>query len=152
MESGTNGLEKAEANLQSSYSIIAFPGISLPQEYKGLVLSRWMHSLRHGNEYFKLSQSNPYFKAYEKYIKAILGRTGSVVRIAVLSDDRDVALGWSVIEGSILHYVYVNYEQRNQGVGTKLVPGEISTISHLTKSGLRIWPKKLPNAVFNPFV
>lgn len=145
MESGTNGVK------ESTYSVIAFPGYSLPQQYQNMILSQWMRSLKHGNEYFKLADSDAFYEAYGKYIKSILGRASTTVRIAVLGDDRDVALGWSVVEGSALHFIRVQYEQRNRGIGRSLVPEGIDTITHLTKAGARIWPRCLPAAIFNPF-
>lgn len=116
-----------------------------------MIFSKWLRSLKYGNDYFKLIHSDVYFEVYQKYIHALLTRPNAVVRIAVLSDDRDVALGWSLIEKGTLHYVHVSREQRNKGIGTSLVPGKISAISHLTKAGMSIWHNKLPQAVFNPF-
>lgn len=145
MEARGDGVEA------SFYSIIAFPGQSLPQQYQNMVLSKWLRSLKYGNDYFKLIESDTYFNMYQKYIKMILGRPNSVVRIAVLADDHDVALGWSVIEGSVLHYVHVQSEQRNKGIGKSLVPVKIDTLTNLTKTGMNIWHNKLPHAVFNPF-
>lgn len=145
MVEGTNDLP------QTSYQVIAFPGRSLPQGYQNMVYSKWMRSLKYGNEYFKLAHSDSYFTAYRRYLESILNRADTVVRLAVLSDDRDVALGWSVIEGDTLHYVHVQHEQRNRGVGRSLVPKGINVITHLTKCGLRIWPKALPHAIFDPF-
>lgn len=147
---GNQDLEPA-TNGESTYSIIAFPGQSLPQCYQHLVRATWKRSLKYGNQFFKLADPDPYFAAYERYINGILSRPNVVVRIAVLTDDHDVALGWSVIEGDILHYVHVQHEQRNKGVARSLVPVAIGTITHLTKSGISIWHSKLPNAVFNPF-
>jgi hypothetical protein len=147
---GDQVLEKG-ADGQSTYSVIAFPGASLPQAYQNMVYAKWMRSLKYGNEYFKLADPDSFFSAYKRYIGSILARPRSVVRIAVLSDDHDVALGWSIIEGDVLHYVHVNHEQRNKGVGKTLVPVAISTITHLTKAGAAIWNSKLRHASFNPF-
>lgn len=145
MEAGADDLE------QASYQVIAFPGRSLPQSYQNMIYSKWMRSLKYGNEYFKLAHSDSYFMAYRRYLESILNRPDTVIRIAVLSDDRDVALGWSVVEQDTLHYVHVQHEQRNKGIGRALIPNGINVITHLTKCGLRIWPKSLPHARFNPF-
>ena len=64
-----------------------------------------------------------------------------MVRVAVISDAPDVALGWSLIEGDILHYVFVQADQRNRGIGRSLIPVKISWITHLTHSGMKIWNK-----------
>ena len=148
---GNKNLDIRTDEKESSYQVIAFRGTELPGQYLNMVLSKWMRSLKHGNEYFKLIHSDSFFKAYDRYIKSILLRPDTTVRVAVLSDDRDVALGWSVIENSTLHYVHVQADQRNKGIGKSLVPRGIQQFSHLTKTGLAIWAEALPHAIFNPF-
>lgn len=147
-----NLAEGADGIEESTYSVISFAGRSLPDQYRNLVLSKWLRTLRYGNDYFKLVDSDAYFKSYDAYIKSVILRPGSVVRLAVLSDAKDVALGWSVIENKILHYVYVSHEQRNRGIGMSLIPNRIETITHLTKAGIGIWNKKFSHAQFNPFL
>lgn len=135
----------------SSYSVLAFPAKDTPENYRNFVLSKWMRTLRHGNDYFKLTDSDSFYSAYDKYLKHLLLRPDCVLRIAALSDDRDVALGFSVVEKDTLHYVYVQKEQRNRGIARSLVPKGITTISHLTKAGMSVWHNKLSHAVFDPF-
>lgn len=147
---GSSGHD-VEAGKETTYSIISFPGKSLPASYTNVVLVKWMRSLKYGNEFFKLINSDDYYASYQKYIQLLLNRSDSVVRLAVLSDDNDVVLGWSLIEGDILHYVHVQAEQRNKGIGKMLVPIRINIITHLTKTGMNIWNKKLSHAIFNPF-
>jgi len=115
------------------------------------VFGTWKNSLRYGNEYFKLIEKKAYFETYQRYIELLLNRPGTVVRLAVLSDDQDIALGWSAIDGAALHYIHVTHEYRNQGIARSLVPCKIDTITHLTRSGMSIWQSKLTHAVFNPF-
>lgn len=148
MEPNGNDLPQSK---EATYSVISFSGKAIPDEYRSLVFSQWMRTLRYGNEYFKLTESRHYFGAYQKYIETLLARPGAVVRLAVITDDRDVVLGWSLMDGTTLHYVHVQKDQRNKGVGTILVPKYIESISHLTKAGLSIWNKKYPHAKFNPF-
>jgi GNAT superfamily N-acetyltransferase len=73
------------------------------------------------------------------------------VRLAVLSDDRDVVLGFSVSREDILDYVHVHKDMRKQGVATSLIPKDIKIITHLTKTALLVWPK-YENITFNPFI
>lgn len=145
MEQGTNAIP------ESTYSVISFPGSKLPERYLNFIRSKWMRSLRHGNDYFKLTDSDPYYAAYQKFIQILLARPQSVIRLAVLTEDQDVALGWSLIEGDVLHYVFVQHEHRNNGIGKSLVPVPINVITHLTKSGMSAWHNKLPHAKFDPF-
>lgn len=105
------------------------------------MLSKFKRTLRSGNDYFKLIDSDAYFRAYDNYCSLLLSRPNSVVRMAVLSDDRDVCLGFSLIEGDTLHYVFVQGDQRNKGIGKSLVPVKINWITHLTHQGAKIWSK-----------
>lgn len=136
---------------QSSYSIIAFPADQLPISYEGLVKATWKRSLRDGNDLYRLIDSKRYFDAYEAYVERLLHRPGAIIRIAVLSDDPDVALGWSLINGDTLHYVFVKRDIRNKGLSKALVPVPINWISHVTNTGIRIW-NKYKHVRFNPFI
>jgi hypothetical protein len=135
----------------SSYSIISFPAQALPESYYNMILSKWLRSLRYSNDYFKLINPEAYFSNYGNYIRLILFRPAAFVRLAVLSDDHDVALGWAVVEGNTLHYVHVHKDHRKQGIAGSLVPKETKTITHLTKAGLSIWGSKMAGVAFNPF-
>lgn len=147
---GNQGLEKVTDG-ESTYSVLVFPGTGLPKHYEPMFLAQWKNSLRYGNEYFKLCDSKSFFENYSRYIETIINRKQTVIRVAVLSDDRDVALGWSCIEGNTLHYVCVQREQRNRGIAKLLVPVPIFRITHLTRPAIKIWRYKLRGAIFDPF-
>ena len=134
-----------------TYSVISYSAHDLPQAYRGMVFAKWLRSLRFGNDYFKLVDSACYYSAYHRYISNILGKLETVVTVAVLSDDKDVALGFSVSRGNILDYVHVHKDQRKQGIGTRLIPRGIDTITHLTRTGLSIWGSKYKAWKFDPF-
>lgn len=140
-----------ESKLEASYSIIAIPGSELPIQYVGLVFSRWLRSYRYGNDYLKLTDADSYYAAYHKYISEILRKPETIVRIAVLTDDHDVALGFSVSRGTILDYVHVHKDNRRLGIAKLLVPKSIDTITHLTRTGISIWVNKYSHWKFNLF-
>lgn len=140
-----------ESKAQSSYKVEAYLGKSFPKQYENLIYSKWMRSLRKGNDYFKLIDSASYYKTYQHYLGYVLNRDFTIVRLAILSEDSDVVLGFSVSEKNILHYCYTNVDMRKQKIALSLVPFEVQTITHLTKTGMTIWNKKFPNAIFNPF-
>lgn len=121
--------------------------------YKNLIYASWLKSLRFGNNWFQDIESDIYYKVYHDFIDRILDRPNTCVRLAVLTDDLDVCVGWSVSEGAILHYVFVkgDIKGRKQGIGRSLVPDNITTITHITKTGRSIWKSKAPQLVFNPF-
>lgn len=131
--------------------IHAHEGKHLPRQYLNLVRSRWMRSYRHCNDYMKLVDADAYYNAYGVYVLHILNRPNTIVRVAVLGDDADVVLGFSVMENEVLHYVEVPKVYRKQGIGRNLVPGEVKWFSSLTKTGVRLWAEKAPHAKFNPF-
>jgi GNAT superfamily N-acetyltransferase len=119
--------------------------------YEGFVKGKWKTSLRRGNPFFRLNDSDSYFKAYEGYINAIFARPNVRLRVAVLAADADIAFGWSVVCGSTLHYVYVANEYRGRGFSRLLVPLDIEKITHLTLIGKSLWRQKMPAAVFDMF-
>lgn len=133
----------------ASYKVVAFDHV--PEEYRNMIFSKWKRSLRYENDYFKLIDCDAYFKAYDKYLSGILAADNLVFTIATLSDDIDVVLGFSVSRGTVLDYVYVNKEFRRIGVGARLIPRGITTITHLTKTGMTIWNNKYSAWKFNPF-
>ncbi len=141
------GPEEAPA----SFRVVRYSGISLPSDFENMVQSRWKRSLRYGNDYFKLVRPDAYYEAYDKYIGRILMRQETSIRVAVLSDAPDVALGFAVHRGKILDFVHVQRDMRRQGIARALVPANIDTITHLTKTGLAIWSNKCPSWGFNPF-
>lgn len=136
---------------RSLVNICAWQGKLLPKQYLNLVRSRWMRSYRHNNDYMKLTDAAAYYCAYSVYVERILARPNAIVRLALLDEDDDVALGFSVIEKNCLHYVEVPKVNRGHGIGRALVVEKIDWFTHLTKIGMRIWSTKAPDAKFNPF-
>lgn len=134
-----------------SYDIVVYMGKNLPEQYRNMILSKWMRSLKYENDFFRLADSASFFEYYNRYIDHILNKPGTEVRLAALSDNRDVVLGWSISRGEILDYVHVRRDMRKQGIGSDLVPKTITTITHLTRPALLIWQSKYPGFIFNPF-
>lgn len=146
MDGERNGVETAP---KTTYTVLRYRGTELPESYKALVFSKWLRSLRYGNEYFKLIYQPAYFLVYHQYIESLLAKDNSVVRLAVVSDDEDTVLGFSVMQQSTLHYVHVHTDQRKQGIAKSLCK-DVTVITHITNDGLKIWGK-YPEIRFNPF-
>ena len=134
----------------TSYTIKRYNGFC-PEDFKNFIRSRWMRSYRFGNDYIKLADSDSYFAKYTYYLTILLSHPEMHLRIAALTESPDVALGFSVCRGNILDYVHVQKDFRKQGIGMKLIPNGINTFTHLTRTGIKLWSTKLPNAKFNPF-
>lgn len=141
----------SESVVDASYRVLSFPSSKLPTAYIGLVYSKWLRSLRYGNDLFRLIDADSYYKAYHRHVSLVLEHPNTVIRIAVLSDDHDVVLGFSVSRGNVLDYVHVHKDQRRLGIGRSLVPDGIEWITHVTKTGLTIWGSKAGHWKFNPF-
>jgi calcineurin-like phosphoesterase family protein len=136
---------------QSACAIIKFSGYALPAEYESVVYSKWLRTLKYENDYFRLCDRESFFAHFKARIGQILLRPDCIVRLAVLSDDHDVVMGWSVMQETVLHYVVVGFDYRNQGIMRLLVPMRPTTITSLTHKISKIWPAKFPDAIFNPF-
>jgi GNAT superfamily N-acetyltransferase len=134
------------------YKVIAISAYQLPESYRPMIYSKWLRSLRYGNDYFKLIEAGSYFTHYHKYLEALLAKPYCVVRLAVLADDYDVVLGFSVTRNSVLDYVHVHKDYRRTGIGTLLVPSGISKISHITRQGMSFWNNRLKECKFDPFI
>ena len=120
-----------------------------PQEFMPYIYGKFKRSLRHGNDYFSLMDQENFSKAYDVFIPHLISK--SILRLAALKSDRDILLGFSLIEDAKLHYVFVQAEFRKLGIGKMLIPHAIDTITHVTKMGLQLWSSKLPKAKFKPF-
>lgn len=134
-----------------SYKIIRSPASELTEQYRPMVYSKFLRSNRHGNDWFKLIDQDAYYSAYRSYIASLLARPLAMISLAVLFDDPDVVLGWALTENKILHFVYVNKDNRQIGVARALIRDPFDTFTHLTKTGLFLWQSKFLDAVFNPF-
>lgn len=139
----------------SAYKVISLHG-SDPSlgAYLSLIHSTFKRSLRYGNDWYKLIDKDCYYQAYNQVVTVLLSRPAALVRLAVLTDDPDTCLGWSLSEEKTLHYVFVkaNVGIRKLGIGTHLLPKEFNRITHLTRIGREIWQSKFPEVVFNPFL
>lgn len=125
----------------------------LREPYGSLVFSKWMRSLYHSNPIMGKIPSDTYYKNYTIFLRNLLQKPDSVVKMAVLSDDHDVVLGFSVSREDVLDYVHVHRDYRKIGICKNLMPIGTSTFSHITLTWLIIWQDndKYKHLKFNPF-
>ncbi len=145
-------LYENSAEPSAFYQIIKYQGCNLPDQYKGFIFAHWLRSLRYGNEYFKKIDKNAYYEVAKHDVEALLNHFSCIVQLAVLIDDKDVVLGFSCCRQEYLDYVYVQKEQRRQGIGKSLIPSYITGITALTKIGTMLWEQKYPHWKFNPYI
>jgi GNAT superfamily N-acetyltransferase len=116
-----------------TYSVVSYPAPLLPKQYTALIFSKWLRSFLYGNKDLQRKiDHHDYFKSYHKSIEEILEKPDATIRLAVLTDDPDVVLGFAVHRGTVLDYLYVHRDMRKQGIGTNLVPDIITGFTHMT--------------------
>lgn len=141
--------------VEDNYLIVKHPGADFPKEYKALVFSRWLRSLRYGNPIFKKMESDPYYGAYHAYIEHLLQKPESIVRLALLpanEDGPETVIGFSVSRAGVLDYIHVHKDQRLQGIAKKLLPNHLHTFTHYTNMAGLIWQSNsnYKHLKFNP--
>lgn len=110
----------------SGYKVINMPtGSDDIEQYEGFIISSFLRSLRDQSPWMQSIDQKQYFKTYGDIIKNTLDNSGGDVRIAVLADEPDTAVGWSLSFGKTLLYVYVKKYMRKNGIGSSLMPEEL---------------------------
>jgi hypothetical protein len=141
----------SEPTADSSYTILSFTGKDVPPQYHSVILSNWLRTLRFGNPVFKQIDSFVFYKHYEFNLKRKLRDGSCIVRLAVLTEDNDVVLGFSVHHKNVLDYISVKKNMRRNGIARALLPQGIEKFTHFTKTGALIWQEKFKNWKFDPF-
>ena len=115
------------------------------------IYASWLRGLYYGESWFSLINKDKFMNHYHKVINFILNDKPTKVKIACLKEDNDVILGYAVVAPETLHWVFVKKSFRGIGIAKDLVPNDIKTVTHLTKTGLSIMRKK-HDIEFNPFI
>ena len=131
----------------SDYSIIDGTEVA-----KNLIYATWLRSYEASSLAAKHVPRDVFFSEHHKVLDGIF-RRGATVKLAVLPDEPDVVLGWSVTEGAALvHYVYVKPAFRKHGIATQLLrhihaPFIFTHWTHV----LRELHPKVKDCVYNPY-
>jgi hypothetical protein len=111
-----------------------------PETDSGLIYSSWPKGVWHSPNGPINQVKTQWFTKFYQHVKHCL-ETGSVY-IACMEDNPDFLLGYSVITGPLLEFVYVKKDFRNQGIATLLVKNKnVSKVKNLTKIGAAILAK-----------
>lgn len=138
---------------ETTYSILTFPHGTMPASYKNLIIANFLRSLRRGNDFYKLSEPDSYYRAYRRFVHMLLEHPHTVVRLAVLSDAKDIVYCFALHRDEVLDFWFVFKDYRGQGIGRALFPDNIAVVSHITKTWILMWSRdKYKDIVFNPFI
>lgn len=146
-------LALADPLVAPTYDVIAYPAANLPAQYQNMIFSKWLRGLRYGNPLFKNIDADAFFKEYHRYLENLMSKPDSVIRLAVLSDEPDTALGFSVCREDVCDFIHVHKDQRRVGIAKSLFPPNITTMTHITLTAMDIWRRndKYKHLIFNPF-
>lgn len=112
----------------------------LPIIYNGWPKGSWYSGVRG-----RKGDRAQWFVAFYARARAILKRAD--VTIACLESDPDFILGYSIIDGETLEWIYVKEDYRKQGIARFLLKDKsVVAVNEktITKLGLRLKPKLNP--------
>lgn len=120
-------------------------------EDRNFILATFLRGLYYGDSWYSLIDKSVFMKNYHGIVTFLIDSPKVTVRIACLKEDPETILGYSITaaDNSSLHWVFCKRAWRSIGIAKSLVPSEIKTVTHLTKTGISILNKK--NWSFNPF-
>lgn len=134
----------------NAYVVRALSGPDV-DPYRAMIYSKWLYSLRYGNDFFRMMEDKSFYRNYRAHIERILALPNTVVHVASIAGDHDVALGFSVCRPKVLDYVHVHKDQRLQGIARRLIPADTERVTHMTRTGLLLWGTKDHKMKFDPF-
>ena len=127
-----------------------------PMEDEQIIYGTWRNALWYDDDKQRHEgDAGRFYSEATHSIRKILKNPATKVRIACLSNDPGIIIGYSVITGNCLHFVYVKADYRNKRIGSMLVPLSVETCSPvMTKIGRAIAVKRgfIKNNKENPDV
>lgn len=129
--------ENLETQIDGIRILTLAPSDPLIKNFEAFLFTTYLKSYRFGNEYCNEIAKEVYFPTHHKRFLDLLGRPDAILKLAVLTEDPDIIIGWALIEPTVLHYVFVkgSIEARKLGIASLLIPKDTKTVTHLTKTG-----------------
>lgn len=111
-----------------------------------------LRGLYYGDSWFSLIPKDRFMNAYKHFVDTLLASPKNIVKVAVLKEDSDVILGYSILSKDFtkIHWVFVKKDWREKGIGRALLPQYPVVATHLTITGKNLI-HKFPGCVFDPF-
>lgn len=119
-------------------------------EDKNFIMATMLRGLYYGQSVFSEMQKQTFMVLYNQFLEVLLNKNTTIVKVACLKEDPSVILGYAVFNSpNTLSWVFVKKSWRNIGLAKDLIPKEVTTVTHLTKTGLSLIKNK--GLIFNPF-
>lgn len=131
-----------------------FTVIDGSHQQHNLIFATWLKSYQAASPNTKHIPRDDYFTGHHKVLERIFARKPTVM-LAVLPDDHEVILGYSVTENDTIHYVYVKPAFRRYGIATALLGASgISPRARFTHYTyvIRLMHERVKEMTYNPYL
>lgn len=120
---------------------------------RNFILKSFLLGVYYGDTWFSKIPKRIFMDNYKKVAESLFLRYKGSIRVACLTGDTDVILGYAILNAShtTLHFVYVKEVWRKKGIGSQLVPKTVNCVTHLTPLGETLSKKLNSELIFNPF-
>lgn len=109
----------------------------IPESDAAFLYSSWRNSLWYDQDRDP-SQSQKFYTYVTREIKNIISKKECKIKIACLSDDPDLIIGYSVLTGTNLEWCYVKIEYRKKGIANLITKGFHTISQPMTRIGKSI--------------
>lgn len=106
-----------------------------------LVYASWRNAIwfdKHPGQTQQTEESDNYYKLATETINEYLRSTKTIVNMAVLQDNPDQIIGYSVMNQNVIIFCYVKLDYRRQGIATLLTKDFKTIVKPMTKIGKSI--------------
>lgn len=119
---------------------------------RNFVLATFLRGLYYGDSWFSQMNKATFMYEYHKILMHIMSNPNTEITVACLREDPETILAYSLTskDQTTLHWVFTKKAWRGIGITKDLVPQTVTTVTHLTKTGLSIIHNK-KSIEFNPF-
>lgn len=122
------------------------------EQDKNFILASWLRGLYYGGSWFSEIPKDVFMAYYHEHLERILKLSNTEIKIACLSSDNDVIIGYALFAKAqnALHWIHVKKNFRGIGVSKQLIPEDVRTATHANRVGLLLL--KTRGWSFNPFI
>lgn len=116
------------------------------------IFATFLRGLYYGDSWFSQIPKDIFMANYKHVAAALVPSPKTVVKIACLTEDPDVILGYSIMSADFqtVHWCFVKAAWRRQGIARSLLPSHPVYVTHLSALGKTLL-SKFKDTTFNPF-